>query len=167
MRRLLAFAVALIATAPAPAPAPAPAAAAPAAYVVMGDGGAIARVVTAAAICPVLRVDRHDVPMTVRFAAGTVPFRPTASLPENSKPSAFPVTVCEAMLPTGAKRAVVDGVRLPVPKREVRRIVVIGDTGCRLKAADQAYQPCNDPAQFPFARIAASAARWKPDLVAR
>jgi hypothetical protein len=165
MRRLLAFAVALIAAAPAPAPAPA--AAAPAAYVVVGDGGAIARVVTAAAICPVLRVDRHDVPMTVRFAAGTVPLRPTASLPENSKPSAFPVTVCEAMLPTGAKRAVVDSVRLPVPKREVRRIVVIGDTGCRLKAADQAYQPCNDPAQFPFARIAASAARWKPDLVAR
>ena len=31
--------------------------------------------------------------------------------------------------------------------------------------ADNAYQPCNDPAKFPFARIAASAARARPDLI--
>jgi predicted phosphodiesterase len=43
--------------------------------------------------------------------------------------------------------------------------VVIGDTGCRLKASDHAYQACNDPAAYPFARIAASAAAWRPDLV--
>jgi hypothetical protein len=47
----------------------------------------------------------------------------------------------------------------------VRRIVVIGDTGCRLKASDSAYQGCNDPAAYPFARVAAQAAAWKPDLV--
>lgn len=158
MHRLFALVAAMLLAAPA-------AAAPDAAYVVMGDGGAIARVVTSAAACPVLRVDGRDVAMTVRFAAATVPLRPTASTPDNSKPSAFPVTVCDAMLPAGAKRARVDGVKLPLPKREVRRIVVIGDTGCRLKAADNAYQPCNDPAKFPFARIAASAATWKPDLV--
>ncbi|MGI4878702.1 MAG: hypothetical protein ACRYG4_14575, partial [Janthinobacterium lividum] len=107
-----------------PASAFAAALAAPdAAYVVMGDGGAIARVVTPDATCPVIRVDGRDLAMTVRFAAATVPLRPTASTPDNSKPSAFPMTVCEAMLPAGAKRAAVDGVRLPVPKRDVRRIV--------------------------------------------
>jgi hypothetical protein len=157
MRRLISLIAVLLAV---------PASAAPeSAYVVMGDGGAIARVVNPAATCPVMRVDGHDVAMTVRFAAATVPLRATASTPENSKPSAFPVTVCEAMLPSGAKRAAVDGVKLPVPKRDVRRIVVIGDTGCRLKASDKAYQPCNDPAQYPFARIAASAAKWRPDLI--
>ena len=143
----------------------APAATPSAAYVVMGDGGAVARVVTPAATCPVLHADGRDVAMTVRFAAATVPLRPTASTPENSKPSAFPLTVCEAALPAATHRAAIDGLRLPVPRRDVRRIVVIGDTGCRMKAADHAYQACNDPAKFPFARIAASAARFRPDLI--
>lgn len=144
----------------------APAAATPdAAYVVMGDGGAIARVVTAQATCPLLTVDGRTRVMMVRFGAGTVPQRATASTVENSKPSAFPVTVCDAPLPARARRASIAGVALPLPKTEVRRIVVIGDTGCRLKAADNAYQPCNDPAKFPFARIAARAAAEHPDLI--
>jgi hypothetical protein len=47
----------------------------------------------------------------------------------------------------------------------IRRIVVIGDTGCRLKGGDKAFQACNDPKAYPFAQISASAAAWKPDLV--
>jgi len=47
----------------------------------------------------------------------------------------------------------------------VNRIVVIGDTGCRLKAKDNAYQACNDVHAYPFAAIAARAAKWHPDLV--
>jgi hypothetical protein len=43
--------------------------------------------------------------------------------------------------------------------------VVIGDTGCRVKLADKAFQACNDPRQYPFAAVAARAAAWKPDLV--
>lgn len=155
MRHLIAAVVALLA---------APAVADPA-YVVMGDGGAVARVVTADTACPVVTIDGRATPMTLRFAAATVPQRPTASTPENSKASAFPVTVCDAPLPATARRASVASVALPLPKRVVRRIVVIGDTGCRIKAADKAAQACNDPAAFPFARIAASAARARPDLV--
>jgi hypothetical protein len=45
----------------------------------------------------------------------------------------------------------------------VKRIVVIGDTGCRLKGKEA--QDCKDPAAFPFARVAASAAEFGPDLV--
>ena len=142
-----------------------PALAANTAFVVMGDGGPIARVVTAATACPVLTVDGHATPMTVRFAAATVPQRPTASTPENSKPSAFPVTTCDAPLPPTARRASIGGAPLPLPRRTVRRIVVIGDTGCRIKAADHAAQACNDPAKFPFARIAARAAAERPDLI--
>lgn len=143
-----------------------PAVAAPdAAFVVMADGGAIVRTVAPGPVCPVVTIDGKQHPMTVRFAAGTAPQRPTASPPDLSKASVFPVMVCDTPVPAGARNISVEGHRLPVPRAEVRRIVVIGDTGCRLKTADNAYQVCNDPAAFPFARIAASAAAWKPDLV--
>lgn len=136
------------------------------AFVVLGDGGrAIARVITADAACPLITIDGEVAAMALRAPAGTAPLRPTRSAPEDSKPSAFPVTVCELALPQGARNAEVAGRRLPVPAAEPRRIVVIGDTGCRLKASDNAYQACNDPGDYPFARVAAAAAAWKPDLV--
>ena len=49
------------------------------------------------------------------------------------------------------------------PKRAPERILVLGDTGCRIKGS--LVQPCNDPVQWPFAALAQSAARFKPDLV--
>ncbi|MEO6386775.1 MAG: metallophosphoesterase [Croceibacterium sp.] len=135
-------------------------------YVVMGpDGEARARVITAAGTCPALVVDGTAMVMELRAAAATEPQRPTKSSPQDSKPSAFPVRVCEAILPVDAHAASAEGLTLPIPRKQARRIVVIGDTGCRLKAADNAWQACNDPAAYPFARIAALAAAWKPDLV--
>ena len=132
----------------------------------MGPGGAaIARAIASGPDCPVLTVDGQDRPMTVRAAAGTVPQRVTRSSPADTKPSLFPVTACEATLPARAHRADIAGRALPLPKTRPRRIVVIGDTGCRIKKSDAAYQACSDPAAYPFARVAASAAAWKPDLV--
>ncbi len=136
------------------------------AFVVLGDGGqAQARVITTAATCPAIRADGKAVAMTVRAAPGSEPLRPTRSTPEQSKPSAYPVLVCEAALPAGAKAAAVGGRRLPLPVAEPKRIVVIGDTGCRIKASDKAFQACNDAFAYPFAKVAAAAAAWKPDLV--
>jgi hypothetical protein len=77
---------------------------------------------------------------------------------------AFPVTVCEAPVPAAAGAVAVAGQPLRVPQGTPRRIAVIGDTGCRLNVYD-GFQACNDPAQWPFARIAASVAAWQPDLV--
>jgi hypothetical protein len=48
-------------------------------------------------------------------------------------------------------------------KHTPERILVLGDTGCRIKGS--LVQPCNDPVQWPFAALAQSAARFKPDLV--
>jgi hypothetical protein len=45
----------------------------------------------------------------------------------------------------------------------VRRIVVIGDTGCRI--AGRAVQDCGEPIAWPFATIAKAAAARRPDLV--
>jgi len=136
------------------------------AYVLVGpQGRQIARVITDAAICPALEVDGQPLAMQVRSRPQTFPQRPTASSPALSKPSAFPTLVCEADLPPRARTARLGERLLPIAPRVIRRIVLIGDTGCRLKQADKAYQACNDPAKYPFAQIAAAAAKLHPDLV--
>ncbi|WP_228894004.1 metallophosphoesterase family protein [Pseudoduganella aquatica] len=144
-----------------------------AAYVLMGDGGAVARVVLDAPACPALVVDGASRPMALRAAPATLPLRAN-SAKEDAQPSAFPLRVCEAALPPGAATASVTSggapapaysVSLPLPRDQPRRIVVIGDTGCRLKKSGNEYQDCNDPQAYPFAAVAAAAAAWKPDLV--
>jgi len=75
-----------------------------------------------------------------------------------------PNVVCETTVPSGSTAVSIDGEAMPLPVTDPQRIALIGDTGCRLKAPD-AFQACNDPAQWPFAQVAASAASWDPDLV--
>jgi hypothetical protein len=96
--------------------------------------------------------------MQLRAAPAAVPARAGGS-------SDFPLRVCEAALAAGTRSASVLGQALPLPRATPRRIVVIGDTGCRLKQAEGSYQDCNDGAAYPFATIAARAAAWQPDLV--
>jgi hypothetical protein len=147
--RLTLLAVSLLATACATA-RPASEGSVAAAWVELGPGGgALARVITEAAACPGLTVDGATRPMQVRAA---------------SDGGSFPVTVCEAPLPAGARSAGVAGQALAVPAPAPRRILVIGDTGCRMKAPSD-FQACNDPAAWPFARVAARAAAWRPELV--
>ncbi len=140
-------------------------------YVVLGEKGArIARVVTEADACPAVDAvgaDRRPValPMTQRAAPGVLPARGIGEAGTPGKPALYPVRVCEAVLPADSLRARIDGVDLPLPPARIDRIVVIGDTGCRLKQAERAVQDCNDPAAYPFAEIARRAAAWKPDLV--
>jgi hypothetical protein len=75
----------------------------------------------------------------------------------------YPVQVCIAHASTSARRITVDGVSAPTLPADIKRIVVIGDTGCRLKG--ELAQDCNDPVQWPFARVARLAAARHPDLV--
>jgi Calcineurin-like phosphoesterase len=103
--------------------------------------------------------------MTVRVPPGTAPLRPTVSAPADSKPSAFPVTVCEVSVPAGTVRAAIGARALPLPKNKPERIVVLGDSGCRLYASFNVWQNCDNPAAWPFADVAATAARFAPDLV--
>ena len=59
------------------------------------------------------------------------------------------------------------GVALPTPVPDLpadpQRILVLGDTGCRIKGT--ALQACNDPVAWPFAGLAKAAADLKPDLI--
>ncbi len=141
-------------------------AAAPAAYVVIGENGMpVARMLTADAQCPLIRLDGLDTRMDQRAAPESLPLRPTISAAVDSKPSDFPLRICEKSVLPGTRMASIDDVALPLPPIEIKRIVVIGDTGCRLKKSEAVYQACNDGEQYPFAKVAAAAANWKPDLV--
>ena len=54
-------------------------------------------------------------------------------------------------------------VPLALPAPDPHRIVVFGDTGCRIKGKE--LQDCSNPKEWPFPKIAAKAAKLKPDLV--
>lgn len=98
--------------------------------------------------CPVITIDGAGGSMNIR------------ALPTDNHPN----IVCETTVPSGASTVSIDGKVMPLPDPDPQRIAVIGDTGCRLKAPDE-FQACNDPAEWPFASIATSAASWDPDLV--
>lgn len=125
----------------------APVGAATIAWVQMIPGGAEVRLVTAAASCPAVRVDGAARPTVQRAGPG----------------EAFPNRVCAASLRAGERRILVDGLALRAPGPRPERLVILGDSGCRLKGGF--VQNCRDPGGWPFARIAALAAARKPDLV--
>jgi hypothetical protein len=113
----------------------------------VGENGAIARVVVNSADdCPSVTIDGTAMHMTVRMP-----------VPDGLRPA------CELRIPASARAASVEGSALRLPHADPSRIVVIGDTGCRIKGA--AVQNCNDPAKWPFQRVATSAAGSRPDLV--
>ena len=137
-----------------------------AAYTLMApNGGMVARLVTPADACPIARIDGHATPMSERAGPATLPPRPNAAKLGADHPAVFAQRVCEVAVPHGTRHLTIAGHALPLAPAIVRRIVVLGDTGCRMKTADNAFQPCNDPAGWPFARIAAAAARLHPDLI--
>jgi hypothetical protein len=105
-----------------------------------------ARLVTEATACPALRTAAGDTAMTERAA-----------------PSDKFLRVCSAPLAVGAQGVSVNGMPLPTPAAAPRRILVLGDTGCRIKGAT--LQACNDPAKWPFPQLAAAAAKLRPDLI--
>lgn len=110
------------------------------------------RSVSAGNNCPNLRADSQTIAMKNR----------------QTKPNtSFPVMICEAEVPNPTLQIQVDGVNLPLPNTKPKKIVVLGDTGCRIKeeGTQSFVQACNDPKSWPFAQIAQSAANWKPDLV--
>lgn len=100
-------------------------------------------------ICPNAVVDGKEVSLTQR----------------TSTSDQFPIQICEISFPRSSKFQSVlrPGTLNPDPKR----IVVIGDTGCKVKVSAKKVeiQACNDGAAWPFARVAKSAAEWHPDLV--
>ncbi len=107
----------------------------------------LVRAITTAPQCPRLAVDGVAQAMAVRA-------RPSPD---------FPVTTCEALAPRSSGAVTLDEIAVPLARRFIERVVILGDTGCRISA--HGAQACNDPAAWPFAQIAARAANLRPDLV--
>jgi Calcineurin-like phosphoesterase len=99
------------------------------------------------AACPAVTADDVAIAVVKRGA------------PDNN----FPVEICEARAPVRTAQLTVSGGAAPILAAEVKRIVVFGDTGCRLEG--RAIQDCSNPTAWPFGAIAASAAAKRPDLV--
>ena len=135
-------------------------------FTVQAEGQlAMVRAITRAPACPGIQWDgKAAVPMTVRAMQGIVAARADGAQTDH-KQAVFDVLTCEATWPAGALRARIAGRDVPAPKTEIKRIVIIADTGCRMKASENAFQSCNDAQEWPFAQVAASAAAKKPDLV--
>jgi hypothetical protein len=110
-------------------------------------GHVVLRVVTSAESCPMAEADGHPLTLTVRQAATR----------------AFPVTTCQATPPASARHLTVAGVTLNTEPSRLQRIIILGDTGCRLKGA--LVQDCNDPRRWPFSLVASRAAAKHPDLI--
>jgi hypothetical protein len=117
-----------------------------AAWTELTGQGAEVRAAAGAGGCPKASIDGRAAAMALRAPAS----------------AEFP-GVCALALPTGAVSVEVEGQRLPLPAAAPKRIVILGDTGCRVKGL--AVQACNDPKAWPFAEVARLAAAQKPDLV--
>lgn len=114
--------------------------------------------------CPTLSWAGGSATMAERSAPGAEP-PPPGNKQTDSKPTTFTLRACEAPWPAGAASVQVGDITLRAPAAELRRIVVIGDTGCRLKASDRDFQGCNDALRWPFPRVLARALAAEPDLV--
>jgi hypothetical protein len=118
------------------------------------------RVVTDSAACPVLISDGGQLRMQARAEPG-----PLFSAGADKKAPVFNVRTCEVTSPEG-KTVLLDGKALPLPRHDLQRIVVFGDTGCRIKLkkhGDYDTQDCKHG--WPYAKIAWHAAATNPDLV--
>ena len=97
-------------------------------------------------------------PAAVTYDGGTVRMR----LRAGTAPG-FDEVVCDAAIPDTATNVKLENLRLPSPAGGPQKIVVLGDTGCRMSAWEQ--QNCGDIADWPFPRIARAIAKVHPGLI--
>ncbi len=119
------------------------------AWLELGAGDAVIARAIAASDCPVISIDDTAYRMAVRATAT----------------EHHPNMVCETVVPEGSTTVTIGETSLPMPKANPERVLVVGDTGCRLKSEDDEFQACNDPDAWPLAKLATQAAAWKPDLI--
>ena len=117
-------------------------------WVQVGEHGqALARVVVnGSEQCPDIQLDGMMHKMELR-----------QPIPKDFRPA------CELAIPAAAKRALVNGQELKLPRLYPSQIIAFGDTGCRIKGA--AVQNCNDPNEWPFEKVAKAAAAAHPHLI--
>jgi hypothetical protein len=133
-------------------------------WVQLGPNGPEVRAITTAQTCPEFSNGGHMNPMLERAAPSTdFPVRVCAQALDTGLSTGYISDETKATLGSLYSSEPVRGAVLPQISTAPKRIMVFGDTGCRIKG--EAVQACNDPKAWPFAAIAAEAASLKPDLV--
>ena len=116
-------------------------------WIELGESGRVlARVIVASETCPAIVVDGSRQAMALR-----------TPVPAGFRP------LCEFVVPSTARAASLEGQVLHLPQPDPASVVVIGDTGCRIKGAR--VQDCNDMSKWPLQSVATSAAGVKPELI--
>lgn len=144
------------------------------AWVQADDQGAWSvRALTPSGTCPELSwnapggAGREQRVLTTRAEPTVSPAR-SGGQPD-SKSSVFNLRVCEATVPPGAQGLVLGvgaaAIDLPSPRASVTRVLLLGDTGCRMKASDRAFQDCNNPVAWPFAAVASASVKSNADVI--
>jgi predicted phosphodiesterase len=112
----------------------------------------IARAISKNEVCPLITIDGKKTKMNFRAAQENVAIKEK-------------ITVCEYDV-TLATSATIDGDKLKLPPKKVKRFVVIGDTGCEYSFFNKKYrkQQC-DEKNWPFKNIANKVAQLNPDFV--
>lgn len=144
----------------------------------LGQGRQVARSISYGASCPALLVDGKVQAMQVRApAVRGVASNAASQTGDRSKPipADFEVLTCEAPLPAEAQVVAINGQRLKLlqPAALVKRVVVVGDTGCRVQGPNAIgqgkpgapLQDCSDESDWPWRKIARAAASFNPDLI--
>ena len=138
------------------------------AYVVLGSQGAVARAVyTDATDLPLPRAS-----LAIGKEHATDERARPAAHQRRTRSRAFPVLVCELLIPAGTTAAAIGKQKLPLPPDTLAAVAVIGDTGCRLKADKDAdhdddgkFQDCDSKSAWPFSTLAKNVAKRKPQLL--
>ncbi|CUH45837.1 Calcineurin-like phosphoesterase [Ruegeria atlantica] len=107
----------------------------------------IVRAISASTDCPLLQIDGQAVAMKKR------------AMPQDQ----FPHLVCEYRAPKLVQKIMLEGNPLPTLNPSLKRIAVVGDTGCRIRGTRVQY--CNDPTAWPLNSILVEIASRSPDLV--
>ena len=137
----------------------------PIVYTVMGPAGeGVLRWVTSKPTCPEVSWDQQ-VPSRMAMRAGLEEVIMRSGIQADQKPAKFELSACEAVWPKGVKSARIENTVTRAPPEKFQRILIIADTGCRMKASENAFQDCNDAMAWPFGQIVQSALQKQPDLV--
>ncbi|HEV7507132.1 MAG TPA: metallophosphoesterase [Thermoanaerobaculia bacterium] len=127
-------------------------------WVEIGSEGAVVRAIVTdpKASCPDIEIENNSMSKMYRMQV------------RSDRQPNFEILICEANLPQGSRWASIGGTRVPAPPQQLKKIAVIGDTGCRIKCDPNGkcdVQNCNDPKKWPFAKVAAKVAQERPDVV--
>ena len=147
-------------------------------------GGLVARAIVQPdaagnASCPKIRIGGVESLMAVRAPAVTS-VASRGDFYGSTRLVDFPILTCEVALPANTRSASINGQPLKVltGSATVNRVVVVGDTGCRVKgptafvqavdgttSGGDRLQDCSSEAAWPYAKLSRVAASFNPDLI--